>query len=85
MIKKIAIAIGVVVAAVLLYAATRPGTLHVERSATINAAPEQIYPHINDLHRWSDWSPYEKIDPTLKRTFSGSPEGKGAIYELTWE
>ncbi len=81
MIKKIALAVGVVIAGVLLYAATRPDALHVERSATINAAPEKIVPLINDFHQWSGWSPYEKIDPALKRTFSGSPEGKGAVYE----
>ena len=81
MIKKIALAVGVLIVAVLLYAATRPGTLHVERSATINAAPEKIFPLINDFHQWGGWSPYEKIDPAMKRTYSGSPEGKGAVYE----
>jgi hypothetical protein len=81
MIKKIALAVGVVIVAVLLYAATRPGTLHVERAATINAAPDRIHAHINDFHQWSAWSPYEKIDPAMKRSFTGSPEGKGAVYE----
>ena len=81
MIKKIALAIGVLIVAVLLYAATRPGTLHVERSAAINAAPERIFPLINDFHQWGGWSPYETIDPAMKRTYSGSPEGKGAVYE----
>jgi hypothetical protein len=81
MIKKIAIAVLIVIAAVLIYAATRPGSLHVERTASINAPPEKILPLINDFHRWSGWSPYERIDPAMKRTFSGAAEGTGAVYE----
>lgn len=69
--------------AVLLFAATRPDTFSVERSINIKAAPETIYPLIDDLHNFALWSPYEKIDPGMKRTFSGAPSGKGAVYE--WE
>jgi uncharacterized protein YndB with AHSA1/START domain len=49
----------------------------------INAPPEKIFALINDLHRWGSWSPYEKKDPTMKRTHSGAANGKGAVYE--WE
>jgi hypothetical protein len=38
---------------------------------------------VNDFHNWGSWSPYEKIDPTMTRRLSGSPSGKGAVYE--WE
>jgi hypothetical protein len=82
-IKKLALALVVLIVAVLIYAATRPDTLHVERSATVNASPEKIFPLINDFHSWTSWSPYEKRDPAMKRTYSGAPAGKGAIYE--WE
>ena len=81
MIKKIALAIVLVIAAVLVYAATRPGSLHVERSATINAPPEKIFPLIDDFHQWGAWSPYEKIDPAMKRTYSGAALGEGAVYQ----
>jgi hypothetical protein len=81
MIKKIALAVAVLIVAVLAYAATRPGSLHIERSATINAPADSIYPHIVDFHQWGAWSPYEKIDPAMKRTFSGADRGKGAVYE----
>jgi uncharacterized protein YndB with AHSA1/START domain len=70
-------------AAVLIYAATKPDVFHVERSISIQAAPEKIYPLISDLHNFALWSPYEKMDPQMKRTFSGAPVGKGAVYE--WE
>ena len=77
----VAIVVVVVIAAVLAYAATRPGTLRVERQARIQAPAAAIFPLINDFHRWAEWSPYEKIDPTMQRTFEGAPAGKGAVYQ----
>jgi uncharacterized protein YndB with AHSA1/START domain len=77
----IAVAIVIVVAGILIYAATRPDTFRVQRSVSIKAPPEKIFALINDLHAWSAWSPYEKKDPGMKRTFGGAAAGKGAIYE----
>jgi uncharacterized protein YndB with AHSA1/START domain len=71
----------VAVAAVLAYAATKPPTFRVQRTATINAPPEKIFALINDLRGWGAWSPYEKKDPTMKRAFRGQESGKGAVYE----
>jgi uncharacterized protein YndB with AHSA1/START domain len=72
--------VAVAVVAVLLFAATRPDTFHVQRVATINAPPEKIYPLIADFQAWSGWSPWEKKDPAMKRSFSGPASGKGAVY-----
>jgi hypothetical protein len=83
MLKIIAIAIVCVVVAVLAYAATRPDTFRVERTASVKAAPDKIYPHISNFHSWGAWSPYEKLDPAMKRTYSGAASGKGAVY--AWE
>lgn len=74
-------ALVVVVAGILIYAATRPDTFRVQRSTSIKAPPDKIFALINDLHGWGAWSPYEKKDPAMKRTFSGPPSGKGAVYE----
>jgi uncharacterized protein YndB with AHSA1/START domain len=71
----------IVVAAVLGVAATKPDAFRVERTASIKAPPEKIFALINDLHGWGAWSPYEKKDPAMKRTFSGPASGKGAVYE----
>ena len=81
--KKIAIVVAVLIAAFLGFAATRPGTYRVERAASIQAPPEKIFAQINDLHRWVSWSPWEKLDPAMKRTYSGAEAGTGAAYE--WE
>ena len=83
MFKKIALVIVVLVVAVLGYAATKPDSLHVQRSATIKAPPARVFPLINDFHSWSAWSPYEKVDPAMKKTYTGPANGKGAVYE--WE
>jgi hypothetical protein len=73
----------VIVIAFVAFVATRPGTFHVDRSTTINAPPDKIFPLINDFHRWAAWSPFEKLDPDMRKTFGGSEQGAGAMYE--WE
>lgn len=80
MIKAIAIIIVVILAAILIYAATKPDTFLVERTANIKAPPEKIFALINDFHLWEAWTPYNK-DPAMKKTYSGTQSGVGAIYE----
>jgi uncharacterized protein YndB with AHSA1/START domain len=55
-------------------------TFRIERSTTISAPAEKIFPLIDDFHSWSSWSPYEKLDPAMQRTYSGEPRGIGAAY-----
>ena len=81
MFRKIIRVILILVVAVLIYAATRPNTLHVERTASIKAPPEKIFPLVNDFHNWRSWSPYEQLDPLMNRKYSGAESGKGAVYE----
>lgn len=83
MFKIIVITAVVLVVAVLIFAATRPDTFRVQRTANIKAPPEKIFALINDFQHWGSWSPYEKKDPTMKRTRSGAASGEGAVYE--WE
>ncbi|MDB5970508.1 MAG: polyketide cyclase [Hydrocarboniphaga sp.] len=80
MFKTIAIILVLAVVAILIYATTRPDTLHVQRSITIKAPPETIFPQIDTLGNWRQWSPYEKYDPAMKRTFEGPAGGQGAAY-----
>lgn len=72
----------VFIAGVLIVAATRPDVFRVERSTSIKAPPEKIFPYINDFKQWGVWSPWEKKDPALKRSY-GTTSGKGATY--AWE
>jgi uncharacterized protein YndB with AHSA1/START domain len=81
MFKKIAIVLVVLIAGVLIYAATQPDAFRVQRTASIKAPPEKIFAILDDFHRSESWSPYEKKDPAMKRTFSGATSGKGSVYE----
>ena len=67
--------------AVLAYAASRPNTFRIERTIAIAAPPEKIFALINDFHNWAAWSPWEKLDPAMTRTYTGAASGKGAAYE----
>jgi Polyketide cyclase / dehydrase and lipid transport len=77
----IAVVIVVLVVVALAYAATKPDTFRVQRSTSINAPPEKILPLVKDLRSHGTWSPWEKKDPAMKRTYSGAASGKGAVYE----
>jgi len=83
MLKAILLVLVLLVAGVMGYAATRPDTFRVERSASIKAPPEKIFPLINDFRQWGAWSPWEKLDPAMKRRLSGADYGRRAVYE--WE
>jgi uncharacterized protein YndB with AHSA1/START domain len=81
-IKIAGVLLFVFMAGVLIVAATRPDVFRVERSTSIKAPPEKIFPYINDFKQWGMWSPWEKKDPALKRSY-GTTSGKGATY--AWE
>lgn len=81
MLKKIAIGLVIILGLILALAATKPDSFSMQRSITIQAAPEKIMPLLVDFHNWPVWSPWEKLDPNIQRTFTGAPHGKGAIYE----
>ncbi len=79
---KIAFAVLVVIVlAAVLFISSRPARYHIERSTTVAAAPEVVYAQVVDFHRWAEWSPWEKLDPTMTKTFSGAASGAGAVYD----
>jgi len=81
MLNTIAIGAGILIAALLGLAATKPGTFRVQRTKSIQAPPERVFALINDFRMWASWSPYENLDPTMRKTHSGAASGKGAVYE----
>ena len=66
----------------LVVIAGRPDEFAVTRTISIAAPPEKIFPHVNDLHRWEAWSPWAKLDPSAKISFSGADAGAGAA--MAW-
>lgn len=83
MFTTILIVVAVLVLAFLAYVVSRPNSFRIARRTMIQASPEKIHPFINDFHEWSKWSPFENIDPNLKKTFTGPASGVGAVYD--WE
>ena len=81
MLKTILIVVVVLIAAILIYAATKPDAFRIQRSASIAAPPDKVFALINDFHTWASWSPWEKKDLAMKKTHSGPSQGKGAVLE----
>jgi hypothetical protein len=82
MFKKVLLILFIAIAGFTIFVATRPDDFRVSRSARITAPPAIIFAYVNDLRRWNLWSPWVKLDPAAKNSFSGAQEGVGAA--LTW-
>src|SRR5450631_57164 len=80
MLTKIVLAIVILVVGVVIFGSTKPDVFRVQRAASIKAPPDKIFPLINDFKRWDAWSPWEKKDPAMKRTWGAVTSGKGAKY-----
>lgn len=77
---KVAVVLFVLLAGFLVFVATRPDHFSLARSTDINAAPDKIYPLIADFHGWLKWSPWDKLDPKMTRTYEGEPGTVGHSY-----
>ncbi len=82
MLKKILIAIALLIAAFVAVVALQPSEYRIERSTTIAAQPADVFPNVNDFRKWDAWSPWAKLDPDAKVTFAGPESGAGAV--MNW-
>jgi hypothetical protein len=55
----------------------------VTRSTTIVAPAERVHALVADFHEWPKWSPWEDLDPAMRRSYAGADVGVGARY--AWE
>jgi uncharacterized protein YndB with AHSA1/START domain len=74
------IAILVVIAFFLVVGLTTSAAFSIVREADFKATPQKVFAEINDFRNWAAWSPWEKMDPTMQRSFSGAATGVGAKY-----
>jgi len=81
--KKLGIGLGALVLLLILVSFFLPSTAHVERSLEMNCAPEAVFPLVNNLKNWDQWSPWHKKDSLMKKTYGNVFEGQGASY--SWE
>lgn len=70
----------VAIGAILALASFQPDVFRVQRSATVNAPPAKVFALVDDFRQWTKWSPFERLDPDMKRSFGASTVGKGASY-----
>jgi carbon monoxide dehydrogenase subunit G len=80
MLLTIAVVLIVVLGVFAAFVATRPGDFRISRSRTVAAPPAAVHAYVNDFHKWPEWSPWEKLDPAMKKEISGAPSGPGATY-----
>ncbi len=80
--KWLAIAVVVIVAAAFAYGLTLPNTSHVVRSTTIDAPACTVYAQLDNFQNFNKWSPWEQYDPDMRHTSDGPARGVGA--RQTW-
>jgi hypothetical protein len=80
MLKMILIAVAAIVVVFVAIVAMQPSDFRVARTASIPAPAPVVFAQVNDFHKWRAWSPYDKLDPAMKKTYEGAPAGTGAIY-----
>jgi hypothetical protein len=83
MLKKVLLVVVAVVALLVVVGLLLPRTVHVERSARIATPPATVFPLVNSMARFNEWSPWKDLDPHARMTLSGPAEGVGA--SLHWE
>jgi uncharacterized protein YndB with AHSA1/START domain len=81
-VKWLTILVPVLFAAFLGGAYVLPADVTVRRDVTINASPEKIFPYLNDLKAFSQWSPWGTYDPKAVMTYAGPDQGVGQT--MTW-
>jgi hypothetical protein len=67
---KVLTVLGVLTLGLAAYVWTRPGTFHVERTVTIAATASTVDSQLDDFRHWSAWSPWEKRDPSMRKTYT---------------
>ena len=85
MFKTILLIVVAAIAALLIYAAVRPDTFSLSRSATIAAPADKVFPLINDLRQFNTWNPFAKMDPQGVITYDATTAGVGGAYNWQGE
>ena len=80
MLKWTLAAVAAVIVVFLIVVALQPSDFRIERSATMRAPAPAAFAQVNDFQKWQEWSPWEKVDPALKRQYEGPKAGTGAVY-----
>lgn len=80
MLKKILLILAAIFAGFIIFVASQPSKMKVERSIKIVESPRKIYAYVNSQVKWEEWSPWANLDPNAEKFFGGTPEGVGSYY-----
>src|SRR5277367_4533759 len=80
MLMPILIAVGAILVVLVIVVATRPADFRITRTAAMPAPPVAVFAQVNDFHKWEAWSPWAKLDPACKYSYTGSAAGTGARF-----
>ena len=80
MLNTILLVAATAIAVLLIYAAFKPDTFRLSRSANIVAPPDKVFALINDLRRFNEWNPFAKMDPQNGITYDTLTVGVGGAY-----
>lgn len=83
MIWYLVLAVAAVSGIIVLIASTKPNEWTIQRQGTIPGVPAKVFPYMDDLHKFQEWSPWAKLDPNVKLTYGGPASGTGANF--SWE
>jgi uncharacterized protein YndB with AHSA1/START domain len=83
MIWYILLGVVAVIGIIALIASTKPDEWTIQRQGAIPGTPAKVFPYMDDLHKFQEWSPWSKLDPTMKLTYDGPASGSGA--NVSWK
>lgn len=83
MLKKALVVVVFLIVAFAAFVAMQPSEFRVERTISVAAPADRIFPLVNDFHNSASWSPWDKLDPAMKKSFEGPAEGVGSVY--SWD
>lgn len=83
MLKKILIAVLVLIAAILLIGAFLPARFEASRTIEIQADRTRVHEFVGELKRWDSWGPWKEEDPSIVVSFGEKTTGIGAYQSWT--
>ena len=81
--KIILIILGALAILVAVLGSTGSDTFRYERSVVVAAPSDAVFQHIASLGAMDKWSPWNELDPNMKKTFEGTDGTVGSVSK--WE
>lgn len=81
--KRIFLLLATLLIILLIWAAFIPGDCQYEKSISINAPVEKVWQNTNTLKAMDQWSPWNDLDPGMKKEWTGTTGQHGE--KVCWD